>query len=78
MRSDPDGTIRQHAQLIVNPAAGGGRSRRAAAKLETFLRAADFPYERADTTGPGHARALAAASAGLVIVAGGDGTVNEV
>lgn len=78
MRSDPDGTIRQHALLIVNPAAGCGRSLRAARALESALHAAGLPFTRQDTLGPGHARQLAAASPGPVVVVGGDGTVHEV
>lgn len=78
MRSDPDGTIRQHALLIVNPAAGCGRSVRAAKALESALHAAGLTFTRQDTQGPGHARQLAAASLGPVVVVGGDGTVHEV
>jgi diacylglycerol kinase (ATP) len=78
MRSDPDATIRQHAVLIVNPAAGCGRSVRAAAHLENALRGAGIVFTRHDTRAPGHARELAANATGLVVVVGGDGTVHEV
>lgn len=70
---------------IINPISGAGADDRAARHREALLRT-ELDRRRVDaaihvTTGRGHARALAAAAvrdgAGLVIVWGGDGTVNE-
>jgi len=65
--------------VIYNPAARGAKTRR----LRLFLAAqAAGDVVLAATTGPGHARQLAADAAraghGCVVAAGGDGTVNEV
>jgi diacylglycerol kinase (ATP) len=71
------------AVLIFNPASGRGRSRRAA-KLEEARRrlaAAGIAAELQATSGPGEATALARRAVAerrqLLIVCGGDGTVNE-
>jgi len=68
--------------LIVNPASGGGRSRRALARIEARLDEAFGPLERVRTRAPGDAAELAreAAFSGVsrVVVAGGDGTLREV
>lgn len=68
--------------MVLNPAAGGGRTARQWPSLRARLRRAGLEFEAAETTGPGAATALAreAVSAGwpLVVAVGGDGTVNEV
>jgi diacylglycerol kinase (ATP) len=70
------------AILIVNPAAGGGRRVRQLDEARRIFRAAGIETELQNTTAPGEATALAqrAVQQGrhLVIVCGGDGTVNEV
>lgn len=71
----------RHCLLIANPAAGGGRARRL---LADSLRSGAWPDPRPEviwTRGPGEAREIARVAArdgGLVVAAGGDGTVREV
>jgi YegS/Rv2252/BmrU family lipid kinase len=66
---------------VVNPAAGGGRTGRAWARLREAFAAA-LPGDAVMTTGPGDgvraAREAAEAGATLVVSVGGDGTLNEV
>ena len=73
---------RQPVRLIVNPAASGGRGRRAATQLVRELGARSLPHETRFTEAPGHATELAAeardAGVRAVVVVGGDGTVHEV
>lgn len=68
--------------LIVNPAAGGGRSGRAWPDLRRQVEDALGPIDFALTTNAGHAIELASAAAqdgrDRVIAVGGDGTLNEV
>jgi YegS/Rv2252/BmrU family lipid kinase len=70
------------ALLVVNPAAGGGRTERLWRDLRDDLHRRGFAFEWTTTTGPGRATDLAreAAEAGvsLVVAVGGDGTLNEV
>ena len=70
------------AKIIVNPQAGGGRTRRAWPKAIVALRDAGARPEYVLTEGPGHATALArdAAQDGFdaVVALGGDGTAHEV
>lgn len=73
----------QKASLIYNPFAGGLRRRSHALKSATALLADQgVPVEPIPTTGPGTAGDIARAAiedgADLVLVAGGDGTINEV
>jgi len=67
-------------RVILNPAAGGGRAGRMAAAIARELAARGLDAEVVQTRGPGHATALAAEAAdhGIVVAAGGDGTVHEV
>jgi len=61
---------------IVNPVAGRGAAARAWAQLRTL-----YGWDSAQTERPGHARELAASTAGVyerVVVVGGDGTASEV
>jgi YegS/Rv2252/BmrU family lipid kinase len=67
--------------LLVNPAAGGGRARRAAPGVERRLSELGVAVSRQDTLDLGHARALAkeaAAQGRTVVVLGGDGMVGAV
>jgi diacylglycerol kinase (ATP) len=74
-------TVRD-AVLIVNPAAGGGRRMRRLDEARRILRDGGIETELQNTTAPGEATALGRRaveeSRQLVIVCGGDGTVNEV
>jgi diacylglycerol kinase (ATP) len=68
--------------VVVNPAAGGGRTRRLWPSLRDELHRAGLDFESAETSAPGAAAALARSAAAegfpLVVAVGGDGTVNEV
>jgi diacylglycerol kinase (ATP) len=68
--------------VIVNPSAGSGTARRRWPRVARILAERLGPVKACFTEGPGHATALARelADAGcdLLIVAGGDGTLNEV
>ncbi|HSN57572.1 MAG TPA: YegS/Rv2252/BmrU family lipid kinase [Candidatus Sulfomarinibacteraceae bacterium] len=68
-------------QVIVNPAAAGGRLGREWPSLERRLRGAGHELEVTFTEAPGHATELAARAvaggARRVVVAGGDGSVCE-
>jgi diacylglycerol kinase (ATP) len=70
------------AVLIVNPTAGGGRAMRKLDEARLVFRKAGIETELHTTTAAGEATAMARraveASRQLVIVCGGDGTVNEV
>src|SRR6202166_212321 len=70
------------AVLIVNPVAGGGRRVNQLEEARRIFRDAGIETELQLTTAPGEATAMARravdASRQLVIVCGGDGTVNEV
>lgn len=68
------------ALVIVNPIAGRGRGERCLGELKDRLMGLGFTVATAITGAPGDAREAAAAAEGhdLVVVAGGDGTLNEV
>jgi YegS/Rv2252/BmrU family lipid kinase len=70
------------AVVVVNPAAGGGRTERRWAGLRDELRRHGLAFEWVPTTGPGSGAALARgaveAGADLVVAVGGDGTLSEV
>src|SRR5712692_2648367 len=71
-----------NALLIHNPRAGSGGRRQLLEEARRILAAGGIETELADTGAPGHATELAqgAGTSGreLVIVCGGDGTLNEV
>lgn len=70
--------------FIVNPDSGGGRGFRIWRKLEKLLSRTCEEYEAYFTHGPGDARAIAGEltegnrDPKVIVVAGGDGTLNEV
>lgn len=68
--------------VILNPAAGKGRAEREWPAIAARLRAGGLTFTQTVTCGPGDAHSLArealADSAARLIVAGGDGTLNEV
>lgn len=67
--------------IIVNPKAGAGRALRAAETLESRLRETSHAASVLETQHPGHASALArqarARGVQTVVIAGGDGTIQE-
>ncbi|WP_170985042.1 diacylglycerol kinase family protein [Roseomonas sp. AR75] len=67
--------------IVFNPAAGAGRRRRLSRALAALL-ARGLRPELAETRGPGDAETLARSAAqrgvGVVVAAGGDGTIAEV
>ena len=69
-------------RVIVNPAAAGGRGRKAARELFGALDGRSVEYDARHTEAPGHASHLAAEavsdSVERIVVVGGDGTVHEV
>jgi len=72
----------RRAFVVVNPAAGGGRTARRWPSLRERLRRVGLEFEVAETSGPGSATELARTAVAdgwpLVVAVGGDGTVNEV
>lgn len=69
------------ATVILNPAAGRGKAGTLRVRIQALLEDAGFAPCMVESRAPGHATDLAAAlgpEPGLVIVAGGDGTVSEV
>jgi diacylglycerol kinase (ATP) len=68
--------------VIVNPAAGGGRTERLWRTLRDDLHGLGLAFEWTATTARGHAtdlaRAAAAAGVDFLVAVGGDGTLNEV
>ena len=76
-------TTTRTIHLIANPNAGQNRARRAAqvARFCALLQARDLTVEVLHTNAPGDATRLAAAAAAggarEIVVAGGDGTINE-
>src|SRR5919108_4374696 len=68
--------------VVVNPAAGGGRTARLWPALRDELQRLGLAFDWTATSARGDgtrlARAAVAAGAGLVVAVGGDGTLNEV
>ncbi|MBA7654171.1 Diacylglycerol kinase [subsurface metagenome] len=71
-----------YARLIVNPAAGAGKTARKWPHIMAKLQNIDLRFDYDITEAPGHARELAKAAVAkgyeLVVSVGGDGTINEV
>ena len=71
----------RHARVIINPQAGGERTRRRWKGVVRALREAGFTTDHVLTEAPGHATELARESAqggyDTIIAVGGDGTVFE-
>lgn len=69
-------------QVILNPHAGGGKGTHDQKKIEELLRQSDINFQLSISQYPGHAieltRELVNNGAKNLIVAGGDGTLNEV
>jgi len=67
--------------VIVNPVSGRGRAKKLIPTIERFLRASGLEFDLLQSERPWHTAELAesAARQGIdtVVVAGGDGTVNE-
>jgi len=82
MRTDRDIEEARPLRLIVNPAASGGRGRKAAEELIGVLEGRGMRCDARYTRAPGHADELAAEAVGdgvdRIVVVGGDGTVHEV
>jgi YegS/Rv2252/BmrU family lipid kinase len=72
----------KRAFVVVNPAAGGGRTRRTWPRLREVLGSLDVELHAVETTGVGAGTELARHAVldgwPLVVAVGGDGTVNEV
>jgi YegS/Rv2252/BmrU family lipid kinase len=68
--------------FIVNPHSGVGRHKKVARNIEQFLDHDFFQYQIKETHQPGHATTLAREAVenktDVVVVSGGDGSVNEV
>ena len=71
-----------YARLIVNPAAGAGKTARKWPHIMARLHSIDLRFDYDLTEAPGHARELAKTAVDkgyeLVVSVGGDGTINEV
>lgn len=70
------------ARLIVNPAAGAGKTARKWPQIMGLLRSLGLRFDHDLTEAPGHAVELARAAVRkgyeLVVSVGGDGTINEI
>lgn len=71
-----------YAKVIVNPAAGAGRTARLWPQIMALFRGHGLRFEHELTEAPGHAIELARAAArngyDMVVSVGGDGTINEI
>lgn len=70
------------ARIIVNPAAGAGKTRREWPRIKDLLVSSGFRFEHDITEAPGHAIELAKSAVEkgfeMVVSVGGDGTINEI
>lgn len=68
--------------IIANPHAGGGKAAKKIDRLERYLQASGIPYRVYFTEYKNHAeqiaRELARENAGIIVSAGGDGTLHEI
>ncbi|MFC1937308.1 diacylglycerol/lipid kinase family protein [Chloroflexota bacterium] len=75
-------TLPSYTRLIVNPAAGAGKTAKKWPLIMRLLKSIGLRFEHDVTEAPGHAIELAKAAARkgyeLIVSVGGDGTVNEV
>jgi YegS/Rv2252/BmrU family lipid kinase len=82
MKTNPESMQGEKWMLIVNPRAGNGYLGREWDRISALLERAEINHESVFTTGRFHAEELAADAVDrgchLFIVAGGDGTLNEV
>ena len=71
-----------HARIIVNPAAGAGRTAREWPHIKDLFKGVGLSFDHDETEAPGHAVELAkeAAQKGYetIISVGGDGTIHEI
>ncbi|MDD5287941.1 MAG: diacylglycerol kinase family lipid kinase [Dehalococcoidales bacterium] len=71
-----------YARLIVNPAAGAGRTAKKWPYIKQLLKKIGLKFEHDITEAPGHAIELAKSAVGkgykLIVSVGGDGTINEI
>lgn len=71
-----------YARLIVNPAAGAGKTARRWPEIRSLLKQIGLKFEHDITEAPGHAIELVKDAVGkgyqLIVSVGGDGTINEV
>ncbi len=72
----------RHARLIVNPAAGAGKTLKKWPQIRELLRGIGLRFEHDFTEAPRHAIELARTAVkkgyDLIVSVGGDGTINEV
>jgi len=71
-----------YAKVIVNPAAGAGKTARLWPRIKDMFRGQGLRFEHDITEAPGHAIELAREAAAngynMVVSVGGDGTINEI
>ena len=71
-----------HTKVIVNPAAGAGKTAKKWPQIMSLLKSIGLDFEHEVTEAPGHAIELAKSAAKkgyeLVVSVGGDGTINEI
>jgi YegS/Rv2252/BmrU family lipid kinase len=74
--------MKQHAKVIINPAAGANSTHRKWPGISSLLKKAGLSFDYSFTEGQGHGIELARSAAGdgyrFVVAVGGDGTIHEV